>query len=81
MLPPYAQRPRGEEAMTEVLFRILKDREGYTRVWQIVDGCVAELTPLPEDEKRGPGIYDAGFNNRSPHHGGQGRPRREAVTA
>ena len=49
------------EAMT-VSFRILKDKQGYSRVWQIVDGCVAELTPLPEDEKREPGIYDADYN-------------------
>lgn len=48
--------------MTEVLHRILHDRDGVTHVWQIVDGSVAELTPLPEDEQREPGTYDADFN-------------------
>jgi hypothetical protein len=45
----------------EVLYRILKDRQGVTHMWQIVGGAVAELTPLPEDEKREPGTYDAKF--------------------
>lgn len=47
--------------MTE--YRIIKDRAGKTLMWvNLGDGHIWQLEPLPEDEKREPGIYDANFN-------------------
>jgi len=42
-------------------FRIVKTKQGKTRLYQIVDGMVAELVPTAKDKKREPGYYDADF--------------------
>jgi hypothetical protein len=45
----------------KITYRIIKDQSGRTRMWQIVDGSVAELEPNAEDRKREPGTYNVDF--------------------
>jgi hypothetical protein len=44
-----------------ITYRIIKDQQGHTRMWQIVNGSAAELEPNAADRKREPGTYDADF--------------------